>query len=188
MVLVDAAHEEQYTSEGMRQSFGAILKMMPKMFGILCLLTRTGLPVLLPGTFKKMVPLSPKLSKQTAEAIYALRFMGPGYFTAARAEMASIVESHAQIRAMKITSLGDVPMIVIQHGKYEQMQTAELTEMNERTNRRQQALMAKQSTRGKLVVAEESGHAIQYEQPEVIIEAIRDVVKAASVTKESIMA
>lgn len=188
LVLVDAAHEEQYTSEGMRQSFENILQMMPKMFGMLRFLTRTGLPALLPGPFKKMVPLSPKLSKHTAEAIYALRFMGPDYFTAAQAEMASIPESHAQIREMQITSLGDIPMIVIQHGKYEPMQTPELTELNEQTNRRQQALMAGQSTRGRLVVAEESGHAIQYEQPEVVIDAIREVVESVTVTKQPVIA
>ncbi|HEX6304284.1 MAG TPA: alpha/beta hydrolase [Anaerolineales bacterium] len=188
LVLVDAAHEGQYTSEGMRQSFESILKMMPKMLGMLRLLTQTGLPILLPQAFKKMVPLSPKLSEQTAEAIYALRFMHARYFSTAQAEMASIPESHAQIRDMQITSLGDIPIIVIQHGKYEQMQTPELTEMNEQTNRRQQALLAGQSSRGKLVVAEESGHAIQYEQPEVVIEAILEVVKAVSATRELIIA
>lgn len=179
LVLVDAAHEEQYTSEGMRQSFEGILQMMPRMFGVLRFLVRTGLPALFPAPFKSMVPRDPKLSEQTARAIYALRFMDVRYFKAAEAEMTSVPDSHAQIRDLGISSLGDVPMIVIQHGKYEQMQTPELTDLNEQTNRRQQALVARQSTRGKLVVAEESGHAIQFEQPEVIISAIREVVELA---------
>jgi pimeloyl-ACP methyl ester carboxylesterase len=59
------------------------------------------------------------------------------------------------------------------------MQTPELTELNEQTNRRQQALVAGQSTRGKLVVAEQSGHAIQFEQPELVAAAIREVAAAA---------
>lgn len=65
--------------------------------------------------------------------------------------MSSIPESHAQICAMQLTSLGDIPMIVIQHGKYEQMQTPELTELNEQTNRRQQALVAGQSMRSNFI-------------------------------------
>jgi hypothetical protein len=59
------------------------------------------------------------------------------------------------------------------------MQTLELTELNEQTNRRQQALVAGQSSNGKLIVAEQSGHAIQYEQPELVIAAIREVAAAA---------
>jgi hypothetical protein len=111
--------------------------------------------------------------------MYTLRFSDPRYFTTAEAEMAAIVESHARIRAMQITSLGDIPLVAIQHGKREQMQTPELTELNEQTNRRQQALLAGQSTNGRLVVAEQSGHAVQYEQPEVVVEAIQAVVALA---------
>jgi pimeloyl-ACP methyl ester carboxylesterase len=179
LVLVDAAHEEQYTSEGMREAFAGILQMMPRMYGMMRLLVRSGLPALFPGRFTALVPLDPKLSKETARAIYALRVSDTRYFETAEAEMGAIVESHAQVREMNITSLGDIPLVVIQHGKVEPMQTPELTELNEQTNRRQQALVAGQSTRGKLVVADESGHAIQYEQPELVVTAIREVAAAA---------
>jgi pimeloyl-ACP methyl ester carboxylesterase len=179
LVLVDAAHEEQYTSEGMRKAFEGILQMMPRMYGMMRLLVRSGLPALFPGRFAALVPLSPKLSKETAGAIYALRVSDTRYFETAEAEMGAIVESHARIREMKIESLGDIPLVVIQHGKVEPMQTPELTELNEQTNQRQQALVAGQSTSGKLVVAEQSGHAIQYEQPELVVSAIREVAAAA---------
>jgi pimeloyl-ACP methyl ester carboxylesterase len=179
LVLVDAAHEEQYTSEGMRRSFEGIMQMMPRMYGLLRFLVRTGLPAMFPAPFQSMAPRDPKLSEETVRAIYALRFRDTRYFKAAEAEIASVLDSHAQIRDLGISSLDDLPMIVIQHGKVEQMQTPELTELNEQTNRRQQALVTGQSTRGKLVVAEQSGHAIQFEQPEIIIGAIREIVELA---------
>ena len=39
--------------------------------------------------------------------------------------------------------------------------------------------LAAQSSRGKRVVAEKSGHYIQLEQPELVLDAIREVVEAA---------
>ena len=41
------------------------------------------------------------------------------------------------------------------------------------------AELAALSPRGKRVVAEQSGHYIQVEQPKLVIEAIREVVEAA---------
>jgi pimeloyl-ACP methyl ester carboxylesterase len=179
IVLVDAAHEEQYSSEGMRKAFEGILQMMPRMYGMMRLIVRSGLPALFPGRFSALVPVDPKVSKETAAAIFALRVSDTQYFETAEAEMGAILESHAQIREMEITSLGNIPMIVIQHGKVEQMQTPEMTELNEQTNRHQQALLTRQSTRGKLIVAEQSGHAIQYSEPELVVAAIREVAVAA---------
>jgi pimeloyl-ACP methyl ester carboxylesterase len=116
LVLVDAAHEEQYTSEGMSKTFAGILQMMPRMYGMMRLLVRSGLPALFPGRFPALVPLDPKVSKETSRAIYARRVSDTRYFDTAEAEMGAIVESHARIREMKLTSLGDIPLVVIQHG------------------------------------------------------------------------
>jgi hypothetical protein len=40
-----------------------------------------------------------------------------------------------------------------------------------------QATQAAYSTRGRLVVAEQSGHAIQFDQPELVVSTIREVVR-----------
>lgn len=42
-----------------------------------------------------------------------------------------------------------------------------------------QAELAAQSTRGQLIIAAHSGHNIQLEQPELVVEAIVEVVGAA---------
>ena len=41
------------------------------------------------------------------------------------------------------------------------------------------AELAQQSSRGKRIVAEKSGHYIQIDQPELVIDAIHQVVEAA---------
>jgi pimeloyl-ACP methyl ester carboxylesterase len=179
LVLVDSAHEDQYTSEGMRKAFDSILQMMPRMYGIMRLLVRSGLPALFPGRFAALAPVPARLPEQAARASYALRVRDPNYFQAAEAETSAVLDSHAHLRGQQITSLGDLPLIVLQHGRREVMQTPELTELNEQTNRELQPRLAAQSTRGRLVVAEESGHAIQFEQPELVVECILETVKAA---------
>jgi pimeloyl-ACP methyl ester carboxylesterase len=42
-----------------------------------------------------------------------------------------------------------------------------------------QAELATLSPRGKRIIAEESGHFIQLDQPELVVDAIREVVEAA---------
>ena len=38
--------------------------------------------------------------------------------------------------------------------------------------------LAQRSTGGKLIIVENSGHHIQHDQPEVVVDAVRDVVEA----------
>lgn len=52
-----------------------------------------------------------------------------------------------------------------------------LTEVVEETNRRLQAAVAAQSSRGRLIVAEESGHNIPFDQPHLVLAAIRELVE-----------
>lgn len=180
LVLVDAAHEEQYASEGMRQAFESIQKMMPRMYGMMRALVSSGLPALFPQSFKMLAPVSPNFPSESAQATFALRAADEKYFRAAEAELSAVPASHAQIREMQVDSLGDIPTVVLMHGKYEQMQTPDLTELNESTNRRLQPQVAAQSSNGKLIVAEHSGHNIPGEQPEIVVEAIREVIAMAN--------
>lgn len=57
---------------------------------------------------------------------------------------------------------------------------AEPTGIVEETNRRLQRTVAAQSKQGRLVIAEKSGHNIPFEQPELVLQAIREVVEAVS--------
>ena len=57
---------------------------------------------------------------------------------------------------------------------------AEPTGIVEETNRRLQRTVAAQSKQGRLVIAEKSGHNIPFEQPELVLQAIREVVEVVS--------
>ena len=84
--------------------------------------------------------------------------------------------SHEQARA--ITSLGDLPMIVLaasefrmripnpRFGGYMQNMWYDL-----------QKDLARLSTKGKFVAVEDSGHFIQIDKPQVVIDAVREVIE-----------
>jgi len=76
--------------------------------------------------------------------------------------------------------LDDKPLIVITAGKYPNSE--ETGESQESLNKEDEILKALQkdlvtkSTKGKQIMAEQSGHMITREQPEIIVEAIREVI------------
>jgi len=74
--------------------------------------------------------------------------------------------------------LGDLPLTVIAHGKPFGGDDAVL----EPGWREAQQRLAKLSTRGKLTVAEQSGHNIQATEPGLIVDAVYEVVQQARTT------
>jgi pimeloyl-ACP methyl ester carboxylesterase len=81
----------------------------------------------------------------------------------------------------------DVPLVVISHGPNTLQQVA--PGISEEQASRMDAIwldlqreLASRSAQGRLVVAERSGHFIQYDAPELVVDAIRDVVGSARKT------
>ena len=70
-----------------------------------------------------------------------------------------------QLRRATPHALGDLPLIVLRRGR----------RTNDVLNQREADLVAL-SSRGKLVVATESDHEIQLYQPELVVQAIKDVL------------
>jgi pimeloyl-ACP methyl ester carboxylesterase len=58
----------------------------------------------------------------------------------------------------------------------------EITNLMEEINRKLQPQVAKQSTKGKLVIAENSGHDVPMDEPELVTQAILEVLAAAQVS------
>jgi pimeloyl-ACP methyl ester carboxylesterase len=90
-------------------------------------------------------------------------------------------------RAEAPASLGDLPLIVISRGisvdeEYAQLGNMQSTISREtlakvhQANQVMQQELAGLSTQGKEVIATESGHMIQSDQPELVIDAIREIV------------
>ena len=85
-----------------------------------------------------------------------------------------------ELRAIKWRT--DVPLFVLVHGKTTLDMippgwSAEQLAKREQAWREMQADYSKRSTRGKLIIAENSGHYIQNDQPELVIDAVKQVVK-----------
>ena len=70
-----------------------------------------------------------------------------------------------------------MPLVVIAHGRPENP-GAPFVEEDERLWRQLQRELAHLVPGGRLVIATNSGHDIQHEQPELVLDAIGDVVRA----------
>ena len=87
--------------------------------------------------------------------------------------------------------LGDLPLIVLSRGEEPADETepasAEERELQVRkreARRELQRELAALSSRGKQIVATESGHAIQYDQPDLLIESIEELVRSVRAESE----
>jgi len=93
-------------------------------------------------------------------------------------EMSAIPDSMDQLRAAPM-KLGDKPLIVISRGKKEDSSApGEATDPTEQAWRVLQTDLSGRSTRGKQIIAEKSGHYVNFDQPGLVIDAIREVVEA----------
>ena len=141
----------------------------------------------IPGLFRlmnwfgmsKTVPIFEKLPPDSREKAYAL-----DYNSRVGANMKSlqltITEREEQFLSAGL--LPDVPMIVVVRGLADSIQGVsdeETIQQAEQAWRDAQIDLAAQVSDGTLVVAENSGHSIQLEQPGIVIDAIRTLVEQA---------
>jgi pimeloyl-ACP methyl ester carboxylesterase len=73
--------------------------------------------------------------------------------------------------------LGDIPLIVLTAGKLERPLETDPDEQERRLN---QAFMTELSRNSKQVIATESSHEIHIDQPELVVDAIRQVIEAVN--------
>ena len=87
------------------------------------------------------------------------------------AEFRGIDETGRQV--MAAPPLRPIPFIVLSHGQNEKMDTAPMTAQWPDFQRE----LTTMSTSGKLIIAEGSGHFIQNDKPELVIDAIKQVLE-----------
>jgi len=147
LVLVDASHEDQAHE-------------VPQMARFVPLLSTIGVLRLLDVSFGQRIE---SLAPSVRQYARATSFRAAGYQAAAD-EIIHIRESVSEVRSSrrKLT----VPVLVITGGRG--------ADENWRQLQRDQASL---SERGCLIVAQESGHVVAIDQPEVIVDAIRTVVE-----------
>jgi pimeloyl-ACP methyl ester carboxylesterase len=102
----------------------------------------------------------------------------PKYFQSNLDELATIAESDRQLSASG--SLGDLPLVVVRHGVPDLFagMPADQAEQAEQTWQDMQADLAKLSSNSQLLVSEKSGHGIQIDQPELVVDVIRRMVES----------
>jgi pimeloyl-ACP methyl ester carboxylesterase len=109
-------------------------------------------------------------------AIVALAFARTHYYDTIVAELDTFAESTTQIPASG--SDPDVPYVVIVRGLSEAGPASpEMDKQLEEVWQRLQAELAESLPNARLVVAEESGHVVHFSQPDVVVDAIREVVE-----------
>jgi hypothetical protein len=95
------------------------------------------------------------------------------------AELKAFSESAAQTAAAG--TLGDIPLVVLSHDpdKPSAELPADLAKPTNEAWEKMQEELAHLSTRGTQVIAKNSSHYIQSDRPEMVIDAVRDVVDQA---------
>jgi pimeloyl-ACP methyl ester carboxylesterase len=182
MVMVDAAHEEQDLRfpASVQKSGRQSRKMMSWIMRLLGGLGSSGLLALLASGRRLSWPTP---IPQNARAQYmGIVCTGPKCFRAAEAESLAVEDNFAAVRAAGIKSLGDIPLVVLSAGVFPIPERSGLPSQDiERMKALLQELpaeLAALSPQSKRVLAEKSGHYIQVDQPEVVVDAIRQVVEA----------
>ena len=127
------------------------------------------------------MPLENRLPLQAAETAHALKVSGTDIGTGA-AEL----EQLASGRTPPVTTLGDMPLIVLSQGHRDPASvpsgaaiTPEVLQDYDQTWEQLQLELTALSTNGKRVVAEGSGHNIQFDRPDVVIGAIEELLAVA---------
>jgi pimeloyl-ACP methyl ester carboxylesterase len=99
------------------------------------------------------------------------------FIAAVRAEAAAQVENSAQVRALG--SLGNMPLVVLSHDPDKVHFPGNLSEPVNREWGKMQDELAQLSSNGVHLVVKGSGHDIQVDKPEAVVDAIRKVVSQA---------
>lgn len=180
MVLVDSSHEEQNlrAPEALRQGEEESEAQRKQQLSVARTISAVGLMAMAPEN----VPSEPELPPATGETVRALIAANPEYFDTRLAVADNSDGIFEEARGAKMTTLGDIPLVVIAAGRQATNPsvglTEELAQQYAPVWRQMQTELAQLSTNGELVIAEESGHNIHLEQPGMVIDAIRQVVEA----------
>lgn len=180
LVLVDGAHEEQF--ERFPEPIRRVQRpMWDQQWAVL-----EGIRGMVEaGTLDPaMIPVPPQLPEEAAAAYRSVAGTTVAVDTMLR-ELDGLDDLHAQARAARILSLGDLPLVVLRHGAPLQpfpeehgIGPEDMEEYEQQWVQLQEEIAAL-SSGGRVVRAAGAGHTIHHERPGLVVDAIREVVKAA---------
>ncbi len=126
------------------------------------------------------IPSDPHWPASVAAQYDALYTADPWIWQTTALESLAAGRIWAEVRAAHITSVGDIPLVVIRSSTPMGLSgVPSLAAAENAAWRRLQAQQAKQSSQGHLIVAPHSGHMVQLDDPGLVVKAIDGVVAAA---------
>jgi pimeloyl-ACP methyl ester carboxylesterase len=178
MVQVDAQHEDQFArlSTNIQQELKAMFAQSGQSLPLYWAVVTTGIGALVPAV--GALADTPELPSPAREAVSALALTDPKFVEARTAEQDAIFESLEQVRTAQITSLENIPLIVLYRGIADSPMPGMTPEENQQWWLELQTELAALSPQGKLVLADRSGHHVQLDQPDLVIDAIEQVLAA----------
>ena len=165
MVLVDSSHPDQ------EERFPPEAKKLAAASYYVIRAMQITLPIGLPRL------LASRAAPPEVRSEYCAVFCRRQFLAAVRAEAAAQKESSAQVRTLG--TLGNLPLIVLSHDPDKMRFPGNLTEPVNREWARMQEELAHLSSNGSHLVVKGSGHDIQIDHPEAVVDAIREVVGKA---------
>jgi pimeloyl-ACP methyl ester carboxylesterase len=173
MVLVDSAHEDQIERMPWARHEAKNIKVF---FTLLAVMHRLGILRLIG---KSLLGNFTSLKTEEEKRVFLAILLASRYFETSRNESLSLLNPPRQDE--RLVSLNEKPLIVIQAGGRPDPLPREYTEERWREQRRawdaiQQDLLAL-STNSRLVIAEKSIHNVQIEQPEIVVDAVKEILK-----------
>lgn len=178
LVLVDATHEDELTDRFPKEHQKG-QQMVVKMMGMLETMSKLGIVRLMaawkmvPG-FSKTVSACPD---EVQKLLWKTSFQSKA-IAAAHSEFSHLYLGYELVRQAK--PLGDIPVTVIAAGIVDQFipgTSEEVQKQIKQTLMEVAADMSRLSNNGKLIVADKSSHDVHLMQPEVVIQAIEDMVR-----------
>lgn len=173
LVLVDSSHENQMTSEMWKSIkiqcwFDQVLRVASQV-GLLRLIGEMNLlPIL--EDIKREISKYP-LAVQTLFDTYKSFCYRPDYWATISSEFANIKKSLEGVQA--VTSLGSLPLIVLSQGsKDSKMSDARFQKWSSL-----QLDLTKLSSNSQRIIAENSGHNIQLDQPELVVSEVKRLIE-----------
>jgi pimeloyl-ACP methyl ester carboxylesterase len=171
MVLVDSLHEERFVRypELIKLNLDAVGQ-----FRLFALMSSTGILALAPQS----IPNRGFPDETLAQ--YRATLATTRYFETHLAEINGMEKRSAEVRDLQITTLENLPLIVLSAGHGDAIASfsdAENQQYWEELQAEQSELTAL-SPEAKQIIAEQSGHDIQLDQPDLVIDAVREMVDA----------
>ena len=173
IVLVDGAHEDQMERFPTELAPRAMLAGFADQLRQLAQAGRRGEPL------PELMPVPESFPGPLAAAYREATGPTPVRLETAAAEYEDLEESQALVRALSKSSLGDIPIVALRHGIPQSMPNVadEVNQRYEAAWQQMQDELSARSMSGRVIVAEGAGHMIHHDRPDLVVEAIRQLLE-----------